>query len=300
MIRIKSRFVNFVKLCKWLYAPLALFFIVITMWQARFFMRDAWLNSQHFYFVVAVMFWMVAYLFSPWFMSIILHACGSEVPYRENLDLHLSYLPARYLPGGVWHTVARVSGLHRLGVHPSHLTSLVVIENLVAVSVSFITGGFFIGFYQQNIYIKFIIFMAASSSLFVLILCPFFVDRFILKGFFEFNYKKYIIGILVAIIFWTFASFSFLLYILSFFASDSLFIYIQIMGVYLFSWSVGFVSIFAPQGVGIFEIVAANLIPISLQFSVTVGIVAGFRLVVMLADLFMWIIWKTFRFYLKP
>ena len=285
------------KLCKSFFTPIALVFIVASIYQSRLIVRDAWIDSQPYYLVIAVVLWMLAHLFSPWFVSIILNACGAKIPYRDNLALHLNYLPARYIPGGVWHTVARVTGLHHLGVQPINLTSFVIVENLVALCITLVVGGIFISFDQKNTYLKITIYLVVALCIILLLMCPYFLNKFLLKNKFI-KYKKYIAGLLVAIFFWMIASISFLFYISSFFEVNSLNICIKIIGSYLFAWGVGFISLFAPQGFGIFELVAAKVMPLNFNFSATVGIMAGFRLIVMSADLLMWICWKTFRFFL--
>ena len=58
---------------------------------------------------------------------------------------------------------------------------------------------------------------------------------------------------------------------------------------YLFSYVVGFVSVFAPQGIGVFEVVFAELSDLDLPLTQAVVFVAGFRLLVMLSDMVTWL-----------
>jgi hypothetical protein len=59
-------------------------------------------------------------------------------------------------------------------------------------------------------------------------------------------------------------------------------------GIYLFSWGVGFLSIFAPQGLGVFELVASELLKGSIGFMGLAALIGGFRAVVLVADLVVW------------
>ena len=289
----RGRLRQVVKLCKWLFTPLALLFLLVSIWQARFIMQNAWENSKGAYFALAVLAWMGTHLLSPWFVSTALGASGATIHYRQALNLHLSYLPSRYMPGGIWHTVARVSGLYHLGVSTNQLSSFVILENLVALSVTLSIGGFLVGFYKHNSDWQLIAYFVATISLAMLLLCPILVNRFVLGSFNKVKFASYFKGILIIILFWSFASASFLLFVSSFLGNLVVPAWLQIIGVYLFSWGIGFLAIFAPQGVGVFEIVAASVMPISLpfNFNALVVLVAGFRLVVVFADLFMWVGW---------
>jgi hypothetical protein len=58
---------------------------------------------------------------------------------------------------------------------------------------------------------------------------------------------------------------------------------------YLFSFVVGFVSIFAPQGIGVFEVVYSELATSELPRTQVIIFVAGFRVLVMLSDMLIWL-----------
>lgn len=65
-------------------------------------------------------------------------------------------------------------------------------------------------------------------------------------------------------------------------ASDGVFLTVVY---YLFSFVVGFVSIFAPQGIGVFEVVYSELATSELPRTQLIIFVAGFRVLVMLSDM---------------
>jgi hypothetical protein len=53
---------------------------------------------------------------------------------------------------------------------------------------------------------------------------------------------------------------------------------------YLFSWGVGYISVFAPQGIGIFEIVAGKMLILPISIGGAIAFIAGFRIVSLAAD----------------
>lgn len=292
---IRIRLQRLIKISKWLFTPLAVSFLLVAIWQSRFVISETLERSLPAYLILSVLAWMMAHLLSPLFVRVVLNACGACVDYRQVLDLHLRYLPTRYIPGGIWHTVARVSRLHQLGIHPRQLSSLVLLENLVALGVTLSIGGVLVGFYEKD-GSKFwqpVAVIAAAVSVVMLASFPFIINRLVLKSVGNISYRNYLAVVFIAIIFWCFASTSFFLFISA--LPNAVFVssWIEVVGSYLFSWGVGFLAIFAPQGVGVFEVVAADIMPTTLPFSAFVALLAGFRLVVILADVLMWAGWAV-------
>ena len=66
-------------------------------------------------------------------------------------------------------------------------------------------------------------------------------------------------------------------------------------GVYLFSWGVGFIAIIAPQGIGVFELVASELMDGPIGFMGLAALIAGFRVVVLVADILVWLVYQVMR-----
>ena len=64
---------------------------------------------------------------------------------------------------------------------------------------------------------------------------------------------------------------------------------LETAGAYLFSWGVGFISIFAPRGIGVFEVVAAELMRGDSAFMSVAALLAGFRFIILAADATVWV-----------
>ncbi len=64
---------------------------------------------------------------------------------------------------------------------------------------------------------------------------------------------------------------------------------LETAGAYLFSWGVGFIAIFAPQGIGVFEVVAADLMRGAGTFMSVAALLGGFRIIVLAADATVWV-----------
>ena len=273
---------------KWLFTPIAFLFLVFALWQSRLAIKETLEQSQAQFLALSICFWMVGHLISPWFACVALTTSGAKIRYYEALDLHLRYLPARYLPGGIWHTVARVGGLRSLGIHPSHLSCFVVLENVLAAGVTLLVGGILVGIGVPTGHMQQTALLCATGSLVILLVSPIGVNRLILRSSGKLRYTNYMAAMAIVGVFWGIASASFLSFASALPSAFAINEWWRVVGAYLFSWGIGFLAIFAPQGVGVFEAVAANTLASQLSFEASAVLVAGFRLVVLLADVGMW------------
>jgi hypothetical protein len=91
-----------------------------------------------------------------------------------------------------------------------------------------------------------------------------------------------------ALLFWALASTAFLSYLFAFPGSTQSNSVLEITGTYLFSWAVGYVALFAPQGLGVFETVAGDVLQTTLSLGAIAVLIAGFRIVILMADLVAW------------
>lgn len=58
---------------------------------------------------------------------------------------------------------------------------------------------------------------------------------------------------------------------------------------------VGLLSVFAPQGIGIFELLASELMTGRIGFMGFAALVVGFRGVALIADLIVWVVYQAIR-----
>lgn len=297
---VKQLLKRIASVAKWIFTPLAIAFLLMAAWQSRLVINKAFEHALPIYFFYAVMAWILAYLIAPHFPRIILNACGAKVTYRQALDLHVRYLPARYIPGGIWHTTARIVGLHALGVRPRQISCFIMLENLIALGTTFSIGGMVVGLHQPPGGWQLLANSAAVLGAIVLVLSPWLVNRVVLSATDGIGVLPYVVAVGCSVIFWILAAGSFLLFMSAFpHALDNTSL-LEMGGAYLFSWGVGFVAIFAPQGIGVFEVVAAAIMPAAnLPFGGLVVLFAGFRVVVIFADVCMWvgrILWLHLKF----
>src|SRR6185503_4564017 len=84
--------------------------------------------------------WISMHFLSP-LVAVIILGQSRRLHYRDAFVIHASRLPSKYLPGGIWHTVARVADFRGIGYSPSLLAEFVLFENAVAAAIALFLGG---------------------------------------------------------------------------------------------------------------------------------------------------------------
>ncbi|NTV14433.1 MAG: hypothetical protein HGA96_10965 [Desulfobulbaceae bacterium] len=271
---------------KSLYTPASLIFITIFAWQNYSLLENLINNANTTGICLAVMLWCIAHVLSPLLSKTILSITRPSITYTNLLQIYATRLPSRYLPGGIWHTVSRVSDLHKLGVDKKELTILVAAESMIPCLTSFTIGGGYLWLSDSGGNLNFVFGILSSASLILMFIIPKLFTKAL--KFDSKTLQNYFKSILVMILFWLVASCSFTSYYLSFPMNVNHLSVLEIAATYMFSWGVGFIAIFAPQGIGIFEFVAGNILKMPTTLSGTIVVLAGFRVVTLLADLTIW------------
>jgi hypothetical protein len=264
-----------------MFTPAALVFLLVAGWRARAVFSTVLGDADAFPLVVTVALWTLLHLLTPVFSWIVLRELGVDIGYRALLAIHVGRLPARYLPGGVWHTVSRVIDLHHVGVSRSQLSIMVLFENLVPVAIATTLGGLCLcmagGAGGPAV--------AASVGGPLLFAClPMLLRHRRLKPQRAFAIGTYLKLAAVTAAFWVVAATAFFFYWSAFPAARASVPALRIYGVYLLAWVTGFVSIFAPQGIGVFESVAGVFLQGALTFAGAAVLAAGFRVAILGAD----------------
>ena len=99
-----------------LFTPLALVCLALAGYAARDTVQALLPAANVARLVVVVLAWAALQALVPALAAVLLRGLGAPIGYRATLRMHLSRLPARYLPGGIWQTVARAADLQALGV----------------------------------------------------------------------------------------------------------------------------------------------------------------------------------------
>lgn len=275
---------------KHLFAVLALGFLAFFGWQARDMLSAILATASWNFLAMAVLCWMIMHLLSPLFAAIVFQGAGYRVGYADTLRIHLANLPAKYLPGGIWHTVGRIVSFRGLGISSSGIGLFVLLENLLSPAVAFLLGGGILFAGRGPDGWGSLALLCACGGAVLLVLLPLLLRIRIL------GYRMPVPGILhyvaaIAVIFliWCTAASAFAAFLMAFPGLQLPGTLVQNAAAYLFSWGVGFVAVFAPQGLGVFEVTAGELLRGTQSLGGVAVLLAGFRLGILAADLLAWL-----------
>lgn len=280
-----------VKMC---YIPVSLSFILYVLWINQSLLRKMIEVANLNFLVLAVLIWGALHFLAPLSTGFIFSCMGSPVSYSKLLGIYISKLPAKYLPGGIWHTVGRISAYNSLGISKKHLSILVLVDTFSPCLITFLIGGGCLWFFGNDPGISTIEGLLSLICLSILILLPFCIKKYFFSYWENHFLFWYVSLILLSIFFWFLASIAFLFYYSSVSFNMSSLSLSHIAATYVFSWGIGYISIFAPQGIGVFEVVAGKLMQFPMGLGSAVAFLAGFRIIALAADSIVWSLYSIY------
>lgn len=172
-------------------------------------------------------------------------------------------LPGRYVPGGVTFALARVSLLRRAGAGIGPLTAVAGLEMALSLAVAVAGGAALLG--SAGVFPGGPIWAAAVPVVLGAGSSPALGGRAMVwlagrRGVcLTMTWGGYLRLIGVSAGFWVWSAATFLLYLRAFPAADG-FGAVRSAGSFMLSWAAGFLSVVAPQGIGVAEVSLAGLL----------------------------------------
>lgn len=270
--------------------PLALAALSWAAWNTRIILQQIIHQSEGFFLISAIGLWLIVHFCIPIFTVLIFRASRQTISYQAAFLIHAKRLPAKYLPGGIWHSVARATDYHEQGIGGKQITLYLLIENLIAAAVTLLLGGSIVaGLVITQVEWRWAASLLAVSGLITLLFLPRITNHHLFNCQEKLILKFYWAGIFCATFNWIMIGVAFTLYLSSFRTLDLSTSLLQSAGIYIFSWGIGFITLFAPQGIGITEYTSAQLLNTAHSVGTLTVLLAGFRAVILCADLLAWI-----------
>jgi hypothetical protein len=226
-----------------------------------------------------------------------LSAIGERVAWTAVLRVTARSVPARYVPGSIWYAVSRAGMLRAAGVRLRAVTVTATLEALLTVLVSLALGGTVLALAgrlpgDELAGVAWVAAAAVAASPPVLNRALRWLAR--RRGTdapppLQWRDLGALVGWMV--LFWSLSATTFTLYLHAFgLALPSASV---VAGVFLVAWAVGFLTPFAPQGAGAFEVVFVALLGVGDPTAVVV-VVAGYRALIGVRDAvaFGWGAWR--------
>ena len=274
-----------------LFALVALVAMGVAIWQSRDFLAGAWSAIALGNVAVSIGLWTATHFVAPGY-SVLVLGRDKPISYSRALAVHALRLPAKYLPGGIWHMVGRVNDLHGMGHRRRSLVEFVLMENLVALGFALGCGASLLVWSGEARW-RGLLALVGLLAFTGLALVPW-VVRHIGGMERQFPPGRYGKLIAVTLAFWTVAAAAFVVFLSGFGPAVINAGMSAKVGTYLFSWGAGFIAFFAPQGIGVFEYVAGTLLSGRIALAEAVSLMAGFRVIVLAGDVLAWAIALAF------
>ncbi len=276
---------------KIVFTPLALFFLVYFGWQSRGVLIEIFSTAQFHLLLTSILLWLLLHFISPLFTVIVFHGCKLSIGYKDAFYIHAGRLPAKYLPGGIWHSVVRSVDYHQRKIAPRHVATYLLLENIVAATVTLSIGGLIMLSIPQFEGVWSLTALISSiSGICALFILPILVDKYLLPGEDVLSRIPYVTSVICIVFYWIIAAAAFVCFLKSF---PELIISVtdfEAGGIYIFSWGIGFITLITPQGIGVSEFVSSSLLGANIPTSSLIAFLAGFRVLILLADLIAWIV----------
>jgi glycosyltransferase 2 family protein len=242
--------------------------------------RPAWLAAA-----LALTFGQL-WLSSVWWSSA-LRGLGSPAAAGAVLRATVRSLPARYLPGSIWYPLGRAALLASQGVRKSALATVAVLEIAISVVVAFAIGGLVLAMVglppagSAAVTVACIgLLVGASPPVLNPVLGWIAARRGITAPQLDWGAYARLLGWMAA--FWVLSALAFTIYLHAF-PEVAVRQPLTVAGAFLVAWGVGTLAVFAPQGLGVFEVTLAALL-VGRPAVGTAVVIAGFRALVAVRD----------------
>lgn len=279
------RFARWLVVARRLFIPAALAFLAISAYRASGNLAPLIADVSWSSLLLACLVWGTAQWTGP--LATVAFARILRIPlgYRALALISVLRLPAKYLPGGIWQSVARFAAYRRHAIGNSDSLTILAAEHVAALGVSLALGGGILLCLDNPPVVARLAAGTLACGLALTLACMVRVASGPTQRISRLGWSSLVV--LATVAFWCLAATAFSLYWTALFPMSTADVP-QLVSGYLLSWAAGFAAVFAPQGLGVFEWVAAQLLPSMQTLSVTVTALAGFRLVTIAGDLTAW------------
>lgn len=269
---------NFKKIISIVFVSAIFAFIFITIyknWQAIIYYP--WKFSFQ-NLLVLLIFLIPVYLVNGMSWYLVNKSLGSNLSYFKCLKILLLGNFGRFIPGGIWQYAGRIFLAKKEGVESKLTTNAIFMETFFTLSLGILISfwsGFFEKLQIKNFWIAFILIISLGSIMIFIARNRQFKIRF---------NPSWVPLILLSF------SMQFIVdgAILFFLSKNATYIPLEsfplFIGIFAISWIFGFVTIFAPSGLGVQEVTMAALLSNYMPFAVASVVAISFRLSLLLAE----------------
>lgn len=256
--------------------------------------------------VLLIIFLLPIYAINAFSWHLLLKALGAKTSYLKNFRIWVFSNYGRFLPGVIWQYAGRVYLSSQAGIPKTIVTTAVVFEALLTIIVAALVILISLLILPLPVQLQESqnFFIAVAFTAFGLLLITLFLlsnEKFFIKVLFclqkitkkvditliKIQIIKKLLPVLIFSFFLEFLFGGSVLFFLSRFAVALPFSsYPLFIGIYAASWLLGYITFFAPSGLGVQEITLAGLLSFYTPFPIASVIAVAFRISLMTSETF--------------
>ena len=275
MTRAKARILKVVNILRKVFTPIALTFILFLVASNRHRLKDTFQDIEFLTILICAMSMTLVHVLIP-LVTMLLNS--HKMSWLKLFYIHTNRLPARYLPGGIWQTVAKASDYNDHGMKKTQIGKITLAEIILSLTSATAIGITFLAINNDHVMI--------------IIGVVLFISPLLMKNVLNVSTARIFLAILSYSAIWIIRGGAFTYYVhsVSGIETNSF----STLGAYLLSWVAGYLAIFAPQGIGVTEYVYCWLTKIS-DASIWLLIRFSFRFITLLSDMTTFLVARAYK-----
>ncbi|MGB4595485.1 MAG: hypothetical protein WBI14_06225 [Anaerolineaceae bacterium] len=245
---------------KWLWLVLVIVGAGYYFFEHRVEVIDLINHISIFRIIASLLLLLIGKLLIVLLVQLSLQAEGWSQAYVKTIGLYGVTSLGKYIPGGVWHFVGRFGAYRMHGFNTKQITRSFILENYWLLSSAAVVGLVAVCMSRFDLVSQLLNIQITTQS--ALLICALVIGLWVISLLLiNRHFQKYVAGKIASV--WFIIPVSLLLWILiglsffSMFPALKLSQSIPYIGGYALSWSVGYVAVFAPGGIGVREAVLA-------------------------------------------
>lgn len=244
---------------KWAWVVAVIVFIALLVQKRHIEFVEVIQQINIFYLLFSFICILMAKSILPLFMRYVLLSIGKEMDFRSCFRIYNVTQLGKYIPGNIWHFVGKAAAYRNHKFSLGNIRDALVIENVWLVLSAFVYGLVLVFIFEHELILRFF-----SSYIYFVILFIFAVPlsfvlaQKLLKIDFRGIFSHHGLNLRIAVIqifVWTLLGLGFAVLALPFLPKEACIF--MMMGLYAIAFSIGFVTPFAPAGIGVREGVLA-------------------------------------------
>lgn len=282
------------KSARFILPTLLLGFIVLNIIRNKDLVLEYWKNFDLFFLVISYVFMVAIFVEAGLNWHELIKRIGYPLEFKKSLYIFITSNASRYIPGSIWQYIGRIELAKKTGGIPRKTAIIsLVLEGFILINAAFLVSFLALPYLNQEFSKNYLWILAIPLSL--TLFHPSFAESVIkliakISGKDIGNITKINISSLILVL--PFFVLNFILNgVALFFLTRAIFPEVGIeniiffSGIFAFSWAVGFLSLFAPAGLGVTDLLLAYLLSFQIPFALASVVALFYRVLLTVAEL---------------